>query len=39
MPVLDAFRGERDVVLGGLQDELAFQEAVAQWYALTGRIE
>src|SRR5262249_62157637 len=37
VPVLDAFRGERDIVLGGLQDELAFQEAVAQWYALARR--
>lgn len=37
--VLDAFRSERDVVLGGLQDELAFQEALAQWVALTGRYE
>jgi outer membrane protein, heavy metal efflux system len=39
VPVLDAFRGERDIVLGGLADELAFQEAVAQWYALAGRYE
>lgn len=39
VPVLDAFRSERAVVLGGLQDELAFQEAVAQWVALAGRYE
>lgn len=39
VPVLDAFRGEREIVLGGLADELAFQEAVAQWYALSGRYE
>lgn len=39
VPVLDAFRSEREVVLGGLQDELSFQEAVAQWYALAGRAE
>ena len=39
VPVLDALRSERDVVLGGLQDELSFQEAVAQWYALAGRVE
>ena len=39
VPVLDAFRGERDIVLGGLADELAFQEAVAQWFALAGRYE
>jgi len=39
VPVLDAFRSERDVVLGALQDELAYQEALADWYALTGRSE
>lgn len=39
VPVLDAFRGEREVVLGGLQDELAFQEAMAHWFALSGRYE
>ncbi len=39
VPVLDAFRGERDIVLGGLADELAFQEAVAQWFALAGRYQ
>jgi cobalt-zinc-cadmium efflux system outer membrane protein len=37
VPVLDAFRAEREIVLGGVGDELAFQEALAQWYALTGR--
>jgi cobalt-zinc-cadmium efflux system outer membrane protein len=36
LPVLDAFRAERDVALAGLQDQLAFQEAVADWYALTS---
>jgi cobalt-zinc-cadmium efflux system outer membrane protein len=39
VPVLDAFRSERDVVLGAVQDELAYQEALADWYALTGRSE
>jgi cobalt-zinc-cadmium efflux system outer membrane protein len=39
VPVLDAFRAERDVALGALQDELAYQEAVADWYALTGASE
>ena len=39
LPVLDAFRSERDIVLGALQDELAYQEAVTDWYALTGRSE
>jgi outer membrane protein, heavy metal efflux system len=37
LPVLDALRGERDASLAGLQDQLAFQEALADWYALTGR--
>lgn len=39
LPVLDALRSERDVVLGALQDELAYQDAVTDWYALTGRSE
>lgn len=39
LPVLDALRGERDVVLTGVQDLLAFQVARAQWLALLGRME
>ena len=39
LPVLDALRGERDVALAALQDQLAYQEALAEWYALTGRPE
>lgn len=39
LPVLDALRGERDASLAALQDQLAFQEALAEWYALTGRTE
>jgi outer membrane protein TolC len=39
LPVLDALRSERDVTLSSLQDELAFQEALADWYALTGYSE
>jgi cobalt-zinc-cadmium efflux system outer membrane protein len=39
LPVLDALRSERDVTLSALQDELAFQEALADWYALTGYSE
>jgi outer membrane protein, heavy metal efflux system len=39
LPVLDALRGERDVSLAALQDQLAYQEALADWYALTGRSE
>jgi outer membrane protein TolC len=39
LPVLDALRGERDVVLAGVQDLIAFQEAVAEWRALLGRPE
>jgi outer membrane protein, heavy metal efflux system len=36
LPALDALRGERDVSLAALQDQLAYQEALAEWYALTG---
>jgi len=39
LPVLDALRGERDIVLAGVQDLIAFQEAVAEWRALLGRPE
>jgi outer membrane protein, heavy metal efflux system len=39
LPVLDALRGEREVVLESVQDLLAFQTAVAAWHALFGRPE
>jgi cobalt-zinc-cadmium efflux system outer membrane protein len=39
LPVLDALRGEREVALGAIQDALAYQEALADWYALLGRAE
>jgi cobalt-zinc-cadmium efflux system outer membrane protein len=39
LPVLDALRSEREVSLSALQDQLAFQEALADWYALTGYSE
>jgi cobalt-zinc-cadmium efflux system outer membrane protein len=39
VPVLDALRTEREASLAALQDQLAFQEALAEWYALTGRAE
>jgi len=39
LPVLDALRSEREVVLAAVQDQLAFQEALADWYALLGRVE
>jgi hypothetical protein len=39
LPVLDALRSEREVTLSALQDELAFQEALADWHALTGYAE
>jgi cobalt-zinc-cadmium efflux system outer membrane protein len=39
LPVLDALRSEREVVLAAIQDELAYQEALADWYALLGRAE
>jgi cobalt-zinc-cadmium efflux system outer membrane protein len=38
-PVLDALRGERDASLAAIQDELAFQESLADWYALAGYAE
>jgi outer membrane protein TolC len=39
LPVLDALRSEREVTLSALQDQLAFQESLADWYALTGYTE
>ena len=39
LPVLDALRSERDASLAAVQDQLAFQEALADWYALTGYAE
>jgi len=39
LPVLDALRSERDVVITGVQDLQAFQEALARWRALFGRVE
>jgi outer membrane protein, heavy metal efflux system len=38
-PVLDALRSERGVLLDGIKDELAFQEAAAAWAALAGERE
>jgi hypothetical protein len=37
--VLEALRSEREVVLAAVQDRLAYQEALADWYALLGRVE
>jgi cobalt-zinc-cadmium efflux system outer membrane protein len=39
LPVLDALRSERDVVLEGVRDLRAFQAALARWRALFGRME
>jgi len=39
LPVLDALRSEREVALAAIQDELAYQQALADWYALLGRAE
>lgn len=39
LPALDALRGERDVSLSALQDQLAYQEALAEWVALTSGYE
>lgn len=36
LPVFDAIRGERDIVLAAIQDLLTYQEARADWYALLG---
>jgi cobalt-zinc-cadmium efflux system outer membrane protein len=39
LPVLDALRSEREVALAAVQDQLAYQEALADWYALLGRVD
>lgn len=39
LPVLDALRSEREVALAAIQDQLAYQQALADWYALLGRVE
>ena len=39
LPVLDALRTEREISLTTVQDQLAYQEALADWYALTGYAE
>jgi outer membrane protein TolC len=39
LPVLDALRSEREVVIAAVEDQLAFQEALADWYALLGRVD
>jgi cobalt-zinc-cadmium efflux system outer membrane protein len=36
LPAIDALRSERDASLAAVQDQLAFQEALAEWLALTG---
>lgn len=39
LPVLDALRSEREVALAAVQDQLAYQVALADWYALLGRVD
>lgn len=39
LPVLDALRTEREIESAALDDLLAFQEALASWYALFGSAE
>lgn len=39
LPVLDALRSEREVALAAVQDQLAYQAALADWYALLGRVD
>jgi cobalt-zinc-cadmium efflux system outer membrane protein len=36
LPALDALRNERQILLQAVQDQLAFQLALADWHALTG---
>jgi hypothetical protein len=37
LPLLEALRAAREVSLGVLDDEVAYQEALADWLALAGR--
>ncbi len=39
LPVLDALRNERQILLQAIQDQLAFQLALADWHALSGSAE
>ena len=39
LPVLDALRSEREVALAAVQDQLAYQQALADWYALLGKVD
>ncbi|MEO6068411.1 MAG: TolC family protein [Gemmatimonadales bacterium] len=39
LPLLEALRTEREVVATALTDLLAFQDALATWYSLTGTTE
>ena len=39
LPALDALRNERQVLLDAIQDQLAFQQALADWHALSGTDE
>jgi cobalt-zinc-cadmium efflux system outer membrane protein len=39
LPAIDALRSEREASLSAVQDQVAFQEAFAEWLALTGRDE
>lgn len=37
LPVLDALRAEREATLALVQELRTYQEAIAEWYALTGQ--
>ncbi|HEV2291581.1 MAG TPA: hypothetical protein VGR60_07060, partial [Gemmatimonadales bacterium] len=39
LPVFDAMRGERDAALTLVRDLVAFQDALADWNALVGRMD
>jgi cobalt-zinc-cadmium efflux system outer membrane protein len=39
LPALDALRSERQILLEAIQDQLEFQQALADWHALSGSDE
>src|SRR6478736_4497136 len=39
LPLLEAFRVEREIVVSAMTDLVAYQEALAEWNALTGNTE
>jgi hypothetical protein len=39
LPLLEAFRVEREIVVSAMTDLVAYQEALAEWNSLTGSTE